>query len=149
MKTQALRKLLLAVVLFFAVSLSASAQRSAQVTQVKMASDDTQIYYYVDFTAYNCLNCEVQVVICFYDCNNNPLKDFNGQYKSANGKVAVQSVVTPGYQNTDFTEVEVAIPYSELHLARGTHDINYMVFMCCNGQLISSTDDFYSMQVTI
>lgn len=64
----------------------------------------------------------------FYDSDGNALKDLNNNY-GTNGStryVAVSKSITPGYDNTTYTDLEIKIPYDELHLS-GTYARNLRV----------------------
>lgn len=64
----------------------------------------------------------------FYDSDGNALKDLNNNY-GTNGStryVAVSKSITPGYDNTIYTDLEIKIPYDELHLS-GTYGRNLRV----------------------
>jgi len=58
----------------------------------------------------------------FYDSNGNALKDVNNSYgtNGATRYVASSESITPGYDNTTYTDFEIKIPYEELHLS-GTY----------------------------
>ncbi|WP_153798083.1 M12 family metallopeptidase [Foetidibacter luteolus] len=62
-------------------------------------------------------------VTCFYTSNGTPLRDFNQQYYSSNGNVAVGKDIVPNYSSTLFTNEELFIPYDELHLLNGNHSL--------------------------
>jgi hypothetical protein len=55
-----------------------------------------------------------------------PLKDQNGLYKSSNGEVASYTDFTPLYESTNFTDLEVFIPYDELHLGNGKTKLKFI-----------------------
>ncbi|MDO4800999.1 MAG: BACON domain-containing carbohydrate-binding protein [Prevotellaceae bacterium] len=64
----------------------------------------------------------------FYDSDGNALKDINDNY-GTNGTtrcVAVSKSITPSYDNTTYTDLEIKIPYDELHLS-GTYGRNLRV----------------------
>jgi len=71
----------------------------------------------------------------FYYSNGDPLLDFNGRYDSADGKVSVGSDFSPGYENTLYSDFELFIPYDELHMADGEHNLKLqvLIFQQVNG----------------
>lgn len=68
-------------------------------------------------------------VSCYlYDSDGNALKDLNNNYgtKGTTRNVAVSRSIIPGYDNTTYTDLEIKIPYDELHLS-GTNGRNLRV----------------------
>lgn len=55
----------------------------------------------------------------FYDTNGNALIDTNNSYGTTGNPscVAVSRSINPGYDNTVYTDFDVKIPYTELHLS--------------------------------
>lgn len=78
------------------------------------------------FQIYNALGRKCKFVAYFYTSNGTPLKDFNQQYYTATGNVAVGEDVVPNYSATLF-DTELYIPYEELHLAAGNHNLKILV----------------------
>lgn len=71
------------------------------------------------------LCCEA--AIYFYYEGGARLQDFNGLYGSYDGQVAVSSDFTPDYHNTIYGDFSIFMPYSELHMAPGKHDLAYLI----------------------
>lgn len=57
------------------------------------------------------------VVAYFYDNNGNALLDTNGKYHTSGNpsNVSTGTKITPNYDNSRYTDLELKIPYSELH----------------------------------
>lgn len=55
-----------------------------------------------------------------------PLKDQNQLYLSRDGDVATYNDFTPLYDNTNFKDLEVFIPYDELHLGNGRTKLKFI-----------------------
>lgn len=63
------------------------------------------------------MNGKKSMVVCyFYDESGNPLKDMNSSYKTVSGDVSSSVDITPSYERSIYTDLEVRIPKSELHL---------------------------------
>ena len=60
-----------------------------------------------------------QVAVYFYDENGTVLKDKNDKYNTSGGDVATHDNIKPKYDNTEWSEFKLSIPYSELHLSGG------------------------------
>ena len=67
-----------------------------------------------------------RAVAYFFDANMTPLRDMNGQYRTDTFEVATATDFTPGYDPAEYSgvnELRLFIPYNELHLLRGTHNL--------------------------
>lgn len=73
-----------------------------------------------NFLIYNAQNSKCIMAIYFYNADDGKaLVDRNGIQASADGKVAAYTNFTPGYQNTQFNDLSVFMPYDELELGSG------------------------------
>jgi hypothetical protein len=80
---------------------------------------------HVDFTANGLKGTEV-VLAAYFQYTNNPeefLPDRNQRYYTVGGSVAASTKITPQYDASVFTDVQVFIPYAELDLDAGTHEL--------------------------
>lgn len=66
-------------------------------------------------------------VAYFYTSDGTPLRDFNQQYYTLNGNVSVGKDVIPIYDASVFNNEELFIPYDELHLLKGNHNLKAVV----------------------
>lgn len=57
------------------------------------------------------------------------LKDRNGRYKTTNGNVCSSASFTPGYINTTYSDLDIFIPVSELHLLSGKRTYYTQVYI--------------------
>ena len=75
----------------------------------------------VDFNALNFAGQTATMAAYFYydDTNNTPLLDFNQQYCTRDGIVAVGRRFTPGTAEAVFRDFALFMPYPELHAAAG------------------------------
>ena len=78
---------------------------------------------HADFNVNNAYGKTVMLQCFFFDSYEKPLVDFNNRYVSYSGQVMTETRFVPKYENTTFTDVTTFIPYSELHLLSGTHDL--------------------------
>ncbi|MFI3288400.1 MAG: hypothetical protein R3Y61_08000 [Rikenellaceae bacterium] len=149
MSKRLIKSIALGVLMLVLFPISASAQRTGVVNEVAFSHDGETLTIYVDFETYNCLNDNVSLVAYFYNTQGVPLKDFNGQYCSGDGQVSAQANITPGYVSTEFDDVEIDIPVSELHLPNGTNYIMFTVRLYAGGAFISNNEGQYNLTVTI
>lgn len=64
---------------------------------------------------------ESKIVIFIKDENGNYVKDKNGRYCSTSGDICFSERFTPSYDNSNFSDYDIFVPYDELHLAAGKH----------------------------
>ena len=69
----------------------------------------------VSFNIQNMKDKEGRVCAYFYDNDGNALIDLNEKYNTAKGKVAIGTNIRPKFDNTKYTDLQLKIPYSELH----------------------------------
>ena len=83
----------------------------------------------------------------FYYNNGSKLEDTNGEYNTSDGQVSVGQDFTPLYTNTDFNDLEIFMPYEELHLLSGSHKLKFKIGLFENGEngfkQIGNSSDFY------
>lgn len=87
---------------------------------------------HLDFTTYNMKGIPVELAIYFdyYDGNDLVwLKDNNGRYKSPGGYVGVAKKITANYETSVFTDVQIFMPYDELDLDAGEHDLSMEIYI--------------------
>lgn len=73
-------------------------------------------------------NRPVAACAYFYFENGQMLRDYNGNfYASDTGGVSAYIQLRPAYDDTVYNRVRIFIPYNELHLGRGRHDLKVYV----------------------
>lgn len=87
---------------------------------------------HVKFTVNNMLQKTGACSVYFYFSNGTPLNDYNGNYKTTDGKVAVSMSYKPTYNDAIFNDLWVFMPYTEFHLAKGAHNIQFDVIIYDN-----------------
>lgn len=68
-------------------------------------------------------------VAYFYFENGDPLKDFNENYRTVDGKVSVGDDFEPRYESTRFSDFKLFMPYDELHMASGSYELKFYVLV--------------------
>lgn len=87
-----------------------------------------------------------QATAYFYYANGNPIKDTNDSYCTSNGDVATHVNFTPSYENSRFDDLNIFMPYSELHLYQTTSC--YFTISIWNGNTEVMRSGINSFQVT-
>ncbi len=96
-----------------------------------------------DFKVKNGLKQEFTMAVYFYTANNTPLKDSNKKFYSASGQVAVFKKFVPTYANAVFNRFEIFMPYEELELDCGKHNLKYSIGIWSGQKRIISTGYTY------
>ena len=78
---------------------------------------------HVKFTVYGMKNLPSYVAIYFKGEDGNFLKDNNGKFTSSAGEVAVYRELDVGYDPGDYNDLTFFMPFSELDLEDGNHDL--------------------------
>ncbi|MFI5128941.1 MAG: M12 family metallopeptidase [Chitinophagales bacterium] len=85
------------------------------------------------FTIENAKGVACHAVAYFYDERGIPLKDLNNQYVTRDGTVSSTVDFTPGYSTTLYNnsqvDFKIYLPYSELHLLKGSYKLQYKVVL--------------------
>ncbi|HEY8561253.1 MAG TPA: hypothetical protein VIL74_12830 [Pyrinomonadaceae bacterium] len=78
---------------------------------------------HVKFSVYNLKNVDSQLAIYFEKADGTKLKSTGKKFSSKDGQVAVYRALKPGYDDTVYKDLEVFMPYEELKLGKGRHDL--------------------------
>lgn len=94
-----------------------------------------------NFLIYNAQNSKCIMAVYFYNADDGKaLVDKNGIKASADSKVAAYTNFTPNYQNTQFTDLSVFMPYDELELGSGNFRLKcYVALFDPNLKVITSS----------
>jgi hypothetical protein len=86
---------------------------------------------------YNLKGVDCYLAIYFEKENGEILKTENTDFRSKNGQVAIYKLLTPGYTETVYDDLKLFMPYAELNLGTGKHDLTMDVdIIYKNGDLI-------------
>jgi hypothetical protein len=75
-----------------------------------------EILIRTDFNINGMEGKNAEVSCYFYDGNGYRLRDRNSTYCTSDGQVAAGTEIKPPYSHTKYTDLEIRIPKSELHL---------------------------------
>ena len=107
--------------------ISSNITKTATIKTVSVSNDadmdgEKGLTVHVAFDISGMKDTDGKVSCYFYDSNGNALIDTNDSY-GTNGSpshVAVSRSTKPGYDNTTYSDLEIKIPYNELHIS-GTY----------------------------
>ncbi len=94
-----------------------------------------------NFLIYNAQGTKCIMSAYFYNADDNkPLLDKNGIKQSADGHVACFTEFNPNYQNTQFKDLSVFMPYDELELGSGNFRLKcYVAIFDASLKMITSS----------
>lgn len=82
---------------------------------------------HLKFAANNLLGKEMVAAAYFYDNAGNALKDTNRSYMTNNGGVSTSTNFQPAYAKAVYDDLKLFIPYAELELPVGKHELKYQL----------------------
>lgn len=83
---------------------------------------------HVKFNVDNFKDAKGRVVAYFYyKVNGHPLKDTNGSYNTTSDNVSTGRNFQPNYLKSTYNDYTLFMPYKELHLGRGKHDLKFYI----------------------
>lgn len=93
------------------------------------------------FRVRNVRNTACGVAAYFDDASGEKLRDYNQRYYTSEGYVTVWEPFTPGYDDSEYKDFKLYIPYSEFHLASGHHSLRFYLSIyvdASNNHFVSS-----------
>lgn len=91
---------------------------------------ETGMAIHCAFTIYNALHEKCRAVAFFYFESGEQLRDFNNEFKTTEGYSAAWEDFVPPWNDAAFTgdaAVRIFMPYSELHLGSGEHQLKFYI----------------------
>jgi len=79
----------------------------------------------VDFTVRNMKGIDGSCAVYFYYENGNRIVDKNQKFKTTDGQAATHTTIKPKYDSTVYTDLEIFMPYSELEVGPGKHNLKF------------------------
>ena len=104
---------------------------------------------HVKFSVRGMLNKQGTCNAYFSFNGGNMLNDYNGLYKAGNGQVAHGMPFTPPYEDATYNDFILFMPYNELHLGTGSHNLKFTIgiFDDNNNQIAISNDVYFTSNV--
>lgn len=82
---------------------------------------------HVKFSVTGMLNQEGRATAYFEQQDGTSLKDTNNEYNTTDGQVSTGETFKPGYQVTQYDNLELFLPYDELELGPGNYKLKFHV----------------------
>lgn len=103
------------------------------------------IEVHTKFSLDNLSGKQCQIIAYFEFSNGQKLRDINSNYGTTDGYVATYENFTPPYTSTLYNDYCLYIPYNELHMAPGQHQLRYYVciFDMTTGKAVAKSDYIY------
>lgn len=102
-------------------------RKSGSLSEASVCISGHDLVFKVSFNIDGMKDKDGEVSCYLYDNRGYALNDYNSNYYTTEGKVAASTAICPMYDRTCFTDLEVAIPISELHLGRGIHRLQLLI----------------------
>ena len=103
---------------------------------------------HIKFSFTDMLNKSGACVAYFYwKTDDSMLIDNNQRYRAANGHVSTGNQFTPNITNGIYNDFVLFIPYAELHLPAGQHDIKFNVIIFDNNAKVIAKSDFQEFKI--
>ena len=90
-------------------------------------NDQKGMIIHVNFDVNNMLGIEGSCNVWFYFEDGTELKDNNNSYRTSNGTVCASTKIAPGYKKSVYEDLRIFIPYSELHMGKGSSELKAQV----------------------
>ncbi len=85
------------------------------------------------FEVSNLKDVSCRAAAYFYYSSGNRLKDYNNLFCSKDGFVSIGKDFNPGYEESIYNDFELFMPYSELHMNDGKHDLKFYIALYIEG----------------
>ena len=82
---------------------------------------------HLSFLAQNLKGKPCRAVVWFFHQDGSPLIDSNGEYVTMQGEVSTSTPFRPLYEEAEYDDFSVFLPYQELHLLPGNYTLKYKV----------------------
>ncbi len=102
---------------------------------------------HVKFSTYKMLGKTGKCLAYFFFENGTALSDYNGSYRTIDGKVSVGESFTPRYESSIYEDFKLFMPNSELHMSNGTHSLKFFI-QIQYGNTLLTTSEYVSFTLT-
>jgi hypothetical protein len=99
------------------------------IENIWIDSDEENVRVHLKFVVDNLKDIPCLTVIYFYLQDGTPLEDTNNSYRSNAGQVAASVDFVPPYESSKYDDFILFIPYEELHLPPGKHDLKLDIYL--------------------
>lgn len=114
------------------VSATTTLPQAATIQDIWVTYDQTRfqkvgMVIHVKFSVSGMKDRESRATAYFRQRTGEPLLDQNGAFNTTDGKVSAGESFTPGYEVTQYDNLEIFMPYDELELGPGKYDLQFHV----------------------
>ncbi len=103
---------------------------------------------HLKFSVKEMLNKRGNCAVWFYFSDGTKLKDYNGYYSTTDGQVSTSSNFAPNYENCIFNDFMIFMPYEELHLTQGYHNLKFDIGIFDNNRKQLVTSEYVNFTIT-
>lgn len=82
---------------------------------------------HTEFETVGCVGDDLAVCVYFYTEDGTALKDYDGSHTTDSGKVSTYEKTQTEYHNSIWNDFKIFMPYDQLHMASGKHDLKFYV----------------------
>lgn len=98
---------------------------------------------HVNFDVDNMKGKTIRVCAFFYDEDGDEMTTSNNQYRAPDGQVTVQKTATPGYKNTNYSDVALEIPTSVMR--KGSNKFHIQIQDSRGNTLTTSSYEYFNV----
>ena len=119
--------------------------REMEITQNVFQSNQPGLQICLNFNIKNRKGIQCRAVTYFFDEQHNPLQDVNQRFKTTNGEVSVGSTFRPGFENCNYDNYILFLPYSELDRKDGEFRLgfNTKIYDEITKTFLTTSPDFF------
>lgn len=122
--------------------------KGGRISDIRMFSSMNEILVRTDLNISGMEGKSARVSCYFYDGNGYKLRDCNSTYCTNDGQVAAGIEIKPPYAHTQYNDLEIRIPKSELHLNGRRLDAIQIILVVWDISQVRAEEIFNSSVVT-
>ena len=117
------------------------------VTHNQQSGNEFGLLIHANVNISGCQGEACNIVAWFHDAAGNRLNDFDKLYATGDGQASASVSVTPIYPSANFGDVAIFMPYTQLHLAPGRHNLGARVGVFQGATMLGRREDLALFQV--
>jgi hypothetical protein len=139
-----MKRLLLAFVLLLGVAVVADAQ-SVQIQSILVEDNVTKgsesgVRLHIKVSVHGFKGRSMKAIAYLHSPKGVAVNDTNGKCRTTDGKVCFSKKFQPSYDRSVFNDLQIFMPYNEMHLQRGSHVCYCRVSILADGHRITRSD---------
>jgi len=117
------------------------------VTLNHQANNEFGLLVHANLNISGCQGEPCIIAAWFFNAAGNRLNDFDKQYTTADGQAGASIQVTPLYPSANFGDVSIFMPYSQLHLAPGLHNLGAQIGVFQGATMLGKREELALFQL--